>query len=1208
MIQNKKRIISLILMLTLLVSSLVVGAITASATGEKTYEKVTSAPTDWSGEYLIVYEDGSKIFDGNLTTLDCVSNNQGVDITNNSITTSNAYSFTIAKSGSNYTIQSASGYYIGQTSNANGLKSNTSTTYANTISLNADGSVNIVSGGAYLRFNNSNNNGDRFRYYKSSSYTNQQAIQLYKLVDAGCECEYSAENINHTWANDYSSCSVVAKCSKCSTEVKANATQITASNDTATCTAGGKITYTAIFENNVFNTAKDKETAALGHNVVDGVCNRTGCDYSCEHEETGAIGEAKNATCTENGISAGLKCTNDGCNTVIEEQIVLLAGHKYVDGVCSVCEKTEPTKIIIAERGWINDTRYDNIIIDNKITITAAEGGNNGKYFTTDNSWRLYEKASGTITITANEHERIKTVEITYISENGGVLMNGNAYVGSDYTLEVNSNTVTLSVAQNGTYEDGAQVRITAISVVYCDHSDYITTTEPTCTEEGSFAINCENCGYSVNEVIPATGHKDTEETVVAATCTTTGTRTVYCNDCETTIINETLPYANHNYGDDNKCINCNAKLSSLTSSSSIISTQGTLVDETISWVVGGAIFTNNQASSTSAIRTSDSDHFRVYAKSEIIISGKNITKVVITCTSSTYATPCAATFNNFEGASATIEGSVVTVTLDNPVDEIKVTATAQIRLNKIEITYSCAHNGERTSVVTAPTCGAEGYTTFTCTICNHTYTGNATEATGNHAGTVINGGTADVHTKYSCCDVIVSSEHSYSENVTAPTFDAQGYTTYTCECGYSYKGNYVDAKVAVAIIGETKYESLQEALDAATDDDTIVLCQDVQADKYLDVYTADNGKVARSFTLDLNGHTISPADGYNYNTGYPLVFVGINQTLTIVGEGTITAEKKVTVGVYGFINIADNNVTIANGGTTEDDAALGIYYWNNDLPSYEGIVGGTGNITGGNFEGLVYTDDSDEDGGATLEISGGTFTNNIGQFVTDNTKLLVKDSNGNFVFTDDSFEVALNNYKVIVLNSNVEYNDAITLANGMVIDLNGHNLKAAGVVNFGDAEIVGEGLIVVDENKLIGKSADYLALWTTVGEVSGYALKEVKDLYKGGSVTPGEGETNKYTVEFRPAFLDGSHFGTFSVAGHGVAFSIKITAEDMADIIVPVGADVIQKVYAEKRVMKLNLKNAALDTTYNIYLVMTSGQAEYVDSLGTITDGTYAK
>ena len=41
---------------------------------EETYEKVTSAPSDWSGEYLIVYEGGKVAFNGNLTSLDAASN------------------------------------------------------------------------------------------------------------------------------------------------------------------------------------------------------------------------------------------------------------------------------------------------------------------------------------------------------------------------------------------------------------------------------------------------------------------------------------------------------------------------------------------------------------------------------------------------------------------------------------------------------------------------------------------------------------------------------------------------------------------------------------------------------------------------------------------------------------------------------------------------------------------------------------------------------------------------------------------------------------------------------------------------------------------------------------------------------------------------------------------------------------------------------
>lgn len=146
------------------------------------YTKVTSAPADWSGTYLIVYEDESFIFNGSLTTLDAIENYIAVTIANSQIngsTTIDAASFTINAEGH---IKSASGYYIGQTSNANGLKSNKTTKYTNTISVNSDGTINIVSGGAYLRFNTSSGQ-DRFRYYKSSSYAGQKAITLYKKAE-----------------------------------------------------------------------------------------------------------------------------------------------------------------------------------------------------------------------------------------------------------------------------------------------------------------------------------------------------------------------------------------------------------------------------------------------------------------------------------------------------------------------------------------------------------------------------------------------------------------------------------------------------------------------------------------------------------------------------------------------------------------------------------------------------------------------------------------------------------------------------------------------------------------------------------------------------------------------------------------------------------------------------------------------------------------
>lgn len=90
------------------------------------YEKVTSALTDWSGDYLIVYEGGSVAFDGSLTELDKEGNTKSVVISDNKIeatTEMDAVSFTIAVIDGGYSIQSTSGSYIGwETKDRNGLK------------------------------------------------------------------------------------------------------------------------------------------------------------------------------------------------------------------------------------------------------------------------------------------------------------------------------------------------------------------------------------------------------------------------------------------------------------------------------------------------------------------------------------------------------------------------------------------------------------------------------------------------------------------------------------------------------------------------------------------------------------------------------------------------------------------------------------------------------------------------------------------------------------------------------------------------------------------------------------------------------------------------------------------------------------------------------------------------------------------------------
>lgn len=147
------------------------------------YVKVTSAPSDWSGKYLIVYEEGSLAFNGGLEALDAAKNSISVEIANGKIAAdakTNAAAFTIAQMEGGYSIRAANGQFIGNTkmsgeAPANGLTSGSSA-LLNTISF-TDGVLLITSTNTTNLKYNKTSGDERFRYYK----TDQQPIALYKL-------------------------------------------------------------------------------------------------------------------------------------------------------------------------------------------------------------------------------------------------------------------------------------------------------------------------------------------------------------------------------------------------------------------------------------------------------------------------------------------------------------------------------------------------------------------------------------------------------------------------------------------------------------------------------------------------------------------------------------------------------------------------------------------------------------------------------------------------------------------------------------------------------------------------------------------------------------------------------------------------------------------------------------------------------------------
>lgn len=146
----------------------------ASNSGTTTFTKITSEPSDWTGEYILVYE-ASETQAYVWTGVDEANGSEQAAILNNTISMSQPVTITLSPmtDGVGYSILASTGSYV---YGANRKLSFSDTKQANTISWDAtEESVKIECSGASLRFNASSGQY-RFRYYTGS----QQPVQLYK--------------------------------------------------------------------------------------------------------------------------------------------------------------------------------------------------------------------------------------------------------------------------------------------------------------------------------------------------------------------------------------------------------------------------------------------------------------------------------------------------------------------------------------------------------------------------------------------------------------------------------------------------------------------------------------------------------------------------------------------------------------------------------------------------------------------------------------------------------------------------------------------------------------------------------------------------------------------------------------------------------------------------------------------------------------------
>ena len=314
-----------------------------------------------------------------------------------------------------------------------------------------------------------------------------------------------------------------------------------------------------------------------------------------------------------------------------------------------------------------------------------------------------------------------------------------------------------------------------------------------TCTAEGLATYTCSVCGKNYTEVIPVTEHTPVLIST-PANCVENGFEYYACKDCgkqltETQIIPATGIHTWDYTSDFNSitisCKNCDK----------IYHINAVLPDELIC----------SENPKTVSVEGEIPDYFVA-----------NISYITDDGQPPREAGQYLVLFElmNKENSSIVLACSEITMTIEHDLIsyEGKMPTCIEDGYDPYDMCNNCNYSTYNaipatghtySSSVTYPTCTKGGYTTYTCH-CGRSYIDDYTDALGHDyqpvttvLATCTQNGQAT--SKCSKCGdehtvILYATGHHYSQYVTAPTCIKQGFTTYICDCGYSYKTSYVAA------------------------------------------------------------------------------------------------------------------------------------------------------------------------------------------------------------------------------------------------------------------------------------------------------------------------------------------------------------------------------------------------------------------------------
>ena len=410
--------------------------------------------------------------------------------------------------------------------------------------------------------------------------------------------------------------------------------------------------------------------------------------------------------------------------------------------------------------------------------------------------------------------------------------------------------TCTQTGLTQGVHCDVCNEVLTAQEVVAAKGHDYTTVvTSPTCEEKGYTTYTC-SCGDSkVDNYVDALGHTEVVDQAVEATCTETGlTAGSHCDVCNKVFTaQEVVPAKGHDYTAVVTAPTCEGKgfttytcecgdsyvadeIDALGHNYSAVATAPTCEEKgftTYTCACGDSYIADqtnalghteviDQAVEPTCTETglTVGSHCEVCnevltAQEVVPAKGHEYTTVVTapTCEEKGYTTYTCECGNSYVadevdalGHSEIIDQAVeATCTQTGLTQGVHCDVCKEVLTAQEEVP---AKGHDYTSVVTAPTCEEQGYTTYTCE-CGDTYVADQTNALGHEYSFVVTSPTCKEkgYTTYTCScgdsyidNYIDTLSHEYTAVVIQPTCEEEGFTTYTCSCGDTYTDNQTNA------------------------------------------------------------------------------------------------------------------------------------------------------------------------------------------------------------------------------------------------------------------------------------------------------------------------------------------------------------------------------------------------------------------------------